>query len=279
MKQRIKTILFLLLFLISLTSSVTALEIKSESITKIPDDISANIIGMRVYKELAYIMNANGKYIIINLTDGDISSFKIDSANKILDFDVVLGKIIYLDDQGMLGGHAFPKWSKGPYKDVCQIEACDQGLILSGGNNSYFLSKNATTSIELPEINFALPVNNGFIWSMSLDKEKHWQANLYDCFGNLMGNVYKFSEYFEPTNIEIGPNGIEGEMLISATEGAVRTLALIGNNGRMFWKINGPQKVCARDVGFDQMDDLIVLDRNTDGDIVISRWKFTIPEG
>ena len=268
----------ILLFLVSLVSSSWALDIKTEFIAKIPSDIASDLIGMRVYKDSAFVMASNGKYVTINLANGNITNHSLNT-NKVLDYDVVVGKIIYLDENGMICGHAFPKWPKGPYRDSCFIEACDQGAILSGGNNAHFLGRNATTTVDLPEISFALPINNGFIWSLNLGKEKLWEANLYDCFGNLMGKVYKFSEYFEPSNIEIGPSGIDGELLVSATEDNVRTLALIGNNGRMFWKINGPKKVCNRDVAFGLRDDLIVLDRNSNGEIILSRWTFSTPEG
>ncbi len=270
--------LTLILFLASVTSSILAMDIKTEQIAKIPTEISSSIIGMRVEKDLAFVMSSEGKYATINLKSGETSISCINASN-VLDFDIVVGKIIYIDNRGMIGGHVFPKWSKGPYNNACYIEACDQGVVLSGGNSAYFLSKNATSSVELPGFYYALPVNNGFIWSMSIGKDKHWEANLFDCFGNLMGKVYKFSEYFEPSNLEIGPQGIDGELLVSATENSNRTLALIGNNGRMFWKINGPKKVCNRDVAFGMRDDLIVLDRNKDGEIILSRWTFKTPEG
>ncbi len=275
--NRIKFVV-IIFFLLSLVNSSWALDIKTELIAKIPSNIASDLIGLRVYKDSAFVMASNGKYVTINLANGNISNHSL-NIDKILDYDVVVGKIIYLDENGMIGGHAFPKWYKGPYKDSCFIEACDQGVILTGGNNAHFLGKNATTTIDLPEISFALPINNGFIWSLTLGKEKLWEANLYDCFGNKMGNVYKFSEFFEPSNIEIGPSGIDGELLVSATEENVRTLALIGNNGRMFWKINGPRKVCNRDIAFGLRDDLIVLDRNSNGDVILSRWTFTTPEG
>lgn len=268
----------LLIFIFSFISPISAMDIHKDFIAKIPEEISSNLIGLRVNKDLAYVMASDGNYVTINLTNGNTNSFKIET-NSILDFDVVVGKIIYLDENGMLCGHVFPKWPKGPYNNSCKIEACDQGAIISGGNRVYFLAKNAKSYFEIPDLSFAFPINNGFIWALTVNKEKHWEANLYDCYGNLMGNVYKFSEYFEPSNLEIGPNGIEGELLVSAIEGKNRTLSLIANNGRMFWKINGPNKVCKRDVAFDSMDDLIVLEKNDDNEVIISRWKFKTPEG
>ena len=255
----------------------SAMQIKKNAVAVIPDEISSNLVGLRVHKNMAYVMASNGKYVTINLVDGSLINSKL-KASKVIDYDVVVGKIIYLDDQGMICGHSFPTWNKGPY-NACRIEACDQGAILAGGSNSYFLAKNATAAVELPEMHFPLPIDNGFVWNMTLNKEKLWEVNLHDCFGNIMGKVYKFSNYFEPSNLEIGPNSIDGDLLVSAAEGDQRTLALIGNNGRMFWKINGPEKVCARDAAFGPLGELLVLEKDSEGKILLSRWTFSTPEG
>ena len=276
MVKYFKFAIVVILFVLVVTT-LSAMEINRQVIAKIPDEITNNLLGMRIFKNFAFIMANNGQYVTINLDSREVNTYKLKS-DKIIDFDIVVGKIIYIDDKGILNGHVFPKWPKGPY-DSCRIEACDQGVILSGGNTAYFLAKNATKSFELPEFYFCLPIDNGFIWSLSLGKEKRWEASLYDCFGNKMSTVYKFSDLFKPSDIEIGPNGVDGELLISATEGNVRTLALIGNNGRMFWKINGPTKLCNRDVAFGPMDDLFVLEKNSNNDVVLSKWKFIVPEG
>ena len=269
--------LFLALIVFSIQSVALSQEISKEPIAKIPEEIASNLIGIRVYQNTAFVMGSNGQYITIDLTTGDTNSYKLE-ANNLLDFDVVVGKILYINNEGMLGGHIFPKWSKGPYNS-CLVDACDQGLIVSGGANAYFLAKNATTSIELPEMRFCLPIERGFLWSMSCDAEGVWQADLYDCFGNIMSNVYKFSRFFKPSNLELGPHGVEGELLVSAIEDNRRTLSLIGNNGRMFWKIYGPEKVCLRDVAFDQLDRIIVLEKDSEGQVVLTRYTFIIPEG
>ena len=270
-------ILIFVLLLISFSTLLSAMDIKKEIIATIPDDIASNLVGLRVNKNMAFIMASNGKYMTLNLANKALTTNKLKDA-KVVDYDVVVGKIIYLDDQGMICGYSFPKWNKGPY-DSCRVEACDQGAILSGGSNAYFLAKNATAAVELPETYLPLPIDNGFVWVMNLNKEKRWEVNLHDCFGNIMGKIYKFSEYFEPTNLEIGPNNVDGDLLISAVEANVRTIALIGNNGRMFWKINGPEKVCARDVAFGPLGELLVLEKNSDGKIILSCWTFITPEG
>lgn len=260
-----------------IASTASADDITRNVIAKIPEDISSCLIGIRVYQNMGYIMGSNGKYITVDLSTGDVTSYKLE-AEDILDFDVVVGKIIYLGSDGKIGGHAFPSWPKGPF-NACRIDACDQGAILSGGANAIFLAKTATTTIEIPDMNICLPIAKGLIWTMEYGQDKRWEASLYDCFGNLMSNIYKFGEQFQPTNIEIGPEGMEGEMVVSAIESNTRTLALIANNGRMFWKINGPDKVCARDVAFDRDDHLVVLEENDKNEIQLTRLTFIIPEG
>ncbi len=253
------------------------METKRKTIAKIPSEISSNLVGLRVYKNTAFVMGANGKYIMVDLSNGNINKFKV-KANKVIDYDIVVGKVIYLDDQGMIGGYAFPSWSKGPY-DSCRIEACAQGVVLSGGSNAYFLAKNSDSSVTLPELYMNLPINNGMFWSMKQNSEKRWEANLYDYSGKMTKKIYTFSEYFNPSNLEMGPNGVEGELLVSATEGNARTLSLVGTNGRMFWKINGPQKVCNRDVAFEPISGLLFLEKEQNGEVILSQWTFSSPEG
>ena len=269
--------LIIVLLLTCCSTLSYAMEIKKDVIASIPDEMVSKLIGMRVYKNQAFVMASNGKFLTIDLIKGGISNHKIKSA-KVIDFEVVDGKILYLNDQGMICGNFTSKCSKGPY-DACRIDICDQGAILSGGTNAFFLSNNATSTFVLPEFLMLLPINNGFVWEMSLNKENNWELNICDCFGNLMGKGFKFSKSFEPSNLEIGPRGVDGEILVSSKEGKKRTLSLIGTNGRMFWKINGPEKVCPRDVAFGALGELILLEKNQKGKIVLSRWTFKTPEG
>lgn len=265
------------IFILCSSLILSAQEITKEVIAKIPKDIASSLVGLRVHKKTAFVLSNNGKYACIDLEKGSLTNHSLKTLG-IIDFDVVAGKILYLDSFGMLAGHLFPRWHKGPYQ-ACRIESFGQGVILSGGKDAFFLAKNATSAATLVDMNFLLPVNNGFLWSMVYGSDKLWEANLYDCFGNQMGKVYKFSQYFTPSNLEVGPQGIEGELLVSATEGNVRTLALIGNNGRMFWKINAHEKICPRDVAFDHNDNLLFLEKNAKGEVVLTKWSFIIPEG
>ena len=269
--------LIIVLFLICCSTLSYAMEIKKEVVASIPDDMVSKLIGLRVFKNQAFVMASNGTYLTIDLVKGSLSNNKIKSA-KVVDFDVVDGKILYLSDQGMICGNYQTKCSKGPY-DSCKIDICDQGAILSGGNNAFFLPKNATSTFVLPDFLMLLPIDNGFVWNMSLNKENKWELNIHDCFGNLMGKGIKFNKSFAPSNIELGPRGFDGELLLSSKEGKKRNLALIGTNGRMFWKIVGPDKVCSRDIAFGPLGELIVLEKNSKGKVVLSRWTFITPQG
>jgi hypothetical protein len=105
-----------------------------------------------------------------------------------------------------------------------------------------------------------------------------WGVSLYDFYGNLMKNVYEFSPSFDPAGLEIGPLGEEGEVIISAYENNRRKISMIGQNGHMMWKIDGPEKVCARDIAVDGQGNLLVLEESEEA-IILSRWKFQLPQG
>ena len=263
----------IILLLICCSTLSYSMEIKKEVIASIPDElVFAKLIGLRVYKNQAFIMASNGSFLTIDLLKGNMTSHKIKSA-KIVDFDLSDGKMIYLNDQGMVCGSSLSKSSKGPY-DSCRIDVCDQGIFLSGGDNAFFLPNKATSSFELPGFFMALPFENGFVWRMGLNKEKNWELNIYDCFGNLMGKGFRFRKSFNPSNLEIGPRGIDGELLVSSKEGEKRTLALIGTNGRMFWKIDRPDKVCLRDVAFGNMGELLFLEKRPKNDFISVKYFF-----
>ncbi len=252
-------------------------ELKKRVIATVPDEMASKLIGMRVYKNQAFIMASNGKFITVDLAKGETTAHKIKSA-KVVDFDIFDGKILYLNDQGMICGNFPSKCSKGTY-DSCKIDVCDQGAILSGGSNAYFLPKTASSSFVLPDFLMLLPINNGLVWAMNLNKENTWELTIHDCFGNLMGKGFKFNKTFNPASLEIGPKGVDGELLVSSKDGKKRSLAFIGTNGRMFWKVTGPEKVCARDVAFGPLGELLVLEKTPDGKIVLSHLIFANPQG
>ena len=158
------------LAMIALAAMASAQDIKTEAVTTIPEEIASDLLGIRVHKEKAFVMANSGKYIVVDLNNGNVMSYKLD-VTDMADYDVVAGKIIYLDKQGIIGGHCFQKWSKGPY-EALRIDACDQGAVLSGGSSAYFLNRNATATFEIRDMPFVLPIEKGFAWSMSVGDDK-----------------------------------------------------------------------------------------------------------
>lgn len=271
-------IFILLLFLINFTSSLSAMEIQKEYIAKMPQEISSNLLGMRIIKNLAYVMGINGNYITINLNNKEIKKYKLKTI-KVIDFAVKEGTIIYINENGKLCGQVYPQWSKNLFLNNCRIEANEQGTIISYDNKVFFLANNATTSFKLSNLSYALPINNELIWGLSINKDKLLEANIYNFDGKIINNIYKFNKNTELSYTEIGPCCVEGELLISTIENKSRTLALIGNDGRIFWKINGPMKVCNRDIAFDEMDNLFVLEKKDNNEVILYRWELSLPEG
>ena len=51
-----------------------------------------------------------------------------------------------------------------------------------------------------------------------------------------MGEVYKFSEYFEPSDLEVGPDGVDGELLVSENEAGLGSQVRIRTNT---WVVQG----------------------------------------
>lgn len=256
----------------------SAAEITKEYLVKIPADIAENgLLGMRTAGERVVVANKSGKYIVFNLKTGETFTGAHQTNSGLLDFDTVVGKIIYIDENGKLGGHVMSFWPKSAFK-ASKIEAYDEGLLLTGGEKAYFLSKNSAQINEIEGMRFAQPVLRGFVWTLKTTEKGNWRADLTDSFGNIMGEVYTFSKDFDPVNIEVGPEGIEGELVLSAYENGIRKLMFIGNNGRMFWKIDAPEKISPRDVGFDHNSELLFIEKH-EGETWISRWKMVTPEG
>jgi hypothetical protein len=251
---------------------------KKEFLIKLPKDIAdKGLLGMRTSGERVVIANKEGGYVVYNLQTGESFTGSMEVKAPLMDFDTINGKMIYIDETGRLGGHVISFWPKIAY-DACRIDAFDEGLFLTGGRKAFFLSKQSTQVTEIPAYSFAQPVPRGFIWTMVLRPEGNWGADLTDYYGNTMGKIYDFSEGFEPSFIELGPKGLEAELLVNTYENGLRKLMLIGNNGRMFWKLDGPEKLYPRDVGFDHDENLLFLEKSNN-DVWLTKWKMVIPEG
>ncbi|MFZ5952307.1 MAG: hypothetical protein ACOYXC_16510 [Candidatus Rifleibacteriota bacterium] len=259
------------------TAGWAQIDIDRQILLKLPPELSYGLLGMRVNLDKVVIMNNLGRMISLDLSTGESFNNRI-KGERVLDFDLVLGQPLILNEEGQLSGQIDQNWPKNGW-NACRIEHCDQGLLITGGDKMVFLAANATEAVEISNVHFALPFTEGFIWSVSLSQKiGPWVINLYDCFGNRMKEIYRFSPEFDPAGLELGPLGIEGEALISSYENNQRKIALIGQNGHMIWKIDGPEKVCQRDLGFDSTGNLLVLEKSGN-DIVLSRWKFAAPQG
>lgn len=271
-------ILIFTLLLVSFTYCTSAqVEIAREKIFQLPDELANELIGMRVSGSRVFMANAAGRLVRYDLETKE--SFRgQQTSGKILDFDLVLEQMIVLDATGSVAGRKRQSWPKRTY-DATSLEVCSEGLILSGGDQTFYLAKNATQAHAIGALPFAVPIDNGFVWAMHIrPKTGLWGVDLYDVYGNLMKEIYNFSAEFVPAGLEVGPIGPEGELLVSAYENNQRKFSLIASNGHMFWKINAPDRICKRDTGFDAQGNLLVFEKEGDK-IWLNRWKLATPEG
>lgn len=265
--------IFSVIILVCLVGSLHA---EIEKIVSLPENLENGLIGMRVSADRAFIMNQKGQYIRVDVNNKEALRGNIDS-DSIIDFDLILGRIIYLDSKGRLKGRTQSIWQPQKRYNACQIEVSDQGLFLTGADVAYFLPQNASETIEIPGLNFVVPINHGFAWK--LEKENTWRASLINVYGYEKKEIYRFTDRFNPTGIRVGPKGPEGELLITFYENNIRSMVLIGNNGHMFWRLDGPEGICRRDVAFDSRGRILFLDRDNDGKIWLFRWTPEIPKG
>lgn len=278
MKNIATPAIFLMICLFVVTGFVEAqTQVETEALFKMPLSIDSGILGMRVSGSKVFVANRSGRFVRYDIDTREALNGKV-AADSIIDFDVVLGQMIFLDGNGKIGGHVRRSWPDQSYA-ACRIDACTEGVILSGGDRAIFLEKNASEAFYINDLVMMLPVDNGYAWSVQIrGKNNRWSADLYDSFGNLMHEVYEFSDVFEPSGLELGPVGQEGELLVSTIEGNVRKLSLIANNGYMFWKMDGPPKVSPRDIAFDNLGNMLVFEVKGK-DLWLTRWKLTHPEG
>lgn len=269
--------ILVLAFSMILSVASAQIDISREVLFKLPPDVAYGLLGMRVSADQVVFINSFGNQVRLNLGTGESFKGKI-RGQRIIDFDLMLGQPVFINEEGRLGGYVKPGWPNKSY-NACRLDVCDQGLILTGGEKMIFLGENATDTVETAGINFVLPFKDGFLWSIGLKKVNGpWVISLFDCYGNLMKEIYRFSPSFDPTGIELGPIGEEGEALISLNENNQRKLILIGQNGHMVWKIDAPAKFCSHDLAFDGQGNLLVLEK-AGQNVVLSRWKFNAPQG
>lgn len=278
MKNIVIPAIFLMICLLIIPCLAEAqTQVEAEALFNVSLPIDSGILGMRVSGNKVFVANRFGRFVRYDLETHEALNGKV-AADSIIDFDVVLGQLIFLDSSGKIGGRVRRSWPDQSYA-ACRIDVCSEGVILSGGDRAIFLEKNASEAFYINDLVLMLPVDNGYAWAVQIrGNNGRWNADLYDSFGNLMHEVYEFSDIFEPAGLELGPLGQEGELLVSALENNVRKLSLIANNGYMFWKMDGPPKLFPRDIAFDSLGNMLVLEVKGK-DLWLTRWKLTHPEG
>lgn len=247
-----------------------------EPVFRVPEEVATRLIGMRGSSGKVFVVSANGRYVRYDPESKETFKGRL-PVHNLIDFDIILGQIVFLDIQGRLGGRLRKNWPDRTY-EATAIEVCNEGLMLSGGDAALFLEKNATEPVKLENVHFALPVSNGFVYGFSIGKNKRWSVDLLDNYGNYMKQLFEFPPNYQPLGVNLGPSGPEGELLIAAHEKNERKLCSIGHNGHMFWKINIPEQKWQRDLAFDNSGNLLVLDKKGK-EIWVYRWKMAIPEG
>lgn len=239
---------------------------------------AASLIGLRVVEGRVLVADTLGHTVSL---PPDQTSFRHvpPAPGPILDFALRFGAPVYLVATGILAGNVDPAWPTGPYAASSLEIAEDGALLLQGGHDALFLPPAGSAPARLPGLFPALPLADGFLWTLTRHPTlRTWQAELLDGLGNRMQRVCRFSAQFHPEGLWLGPPGPEKELLVSSFAEGSRWLSLVGQNGRMLWRIPGPDPVCRRDLAWAPNGDLLVLER-VDGRICLRRWAFQAPEG
>ncbi len=235
------------------------------------------LVGLRIFQGKAFLLKRNGVIENLDLIGGRSLGEK-DFAQPVLDFTISGSGPIVLSDKGTILGDLPATLPSGPF-EACTIESDGKEILLLGGRFAERLALDATGSRRIPDLRFLAPVKDGFFWTVGRRAAfRNWHAELVDGLGNRMKEVYRFAREFDPSGVTLGPVSPEGELLISFCSGNGRDLALIGQNGRMFWKISAPPPICPRDLAWDPAGNLLVLEKEGD-EVVINRWTFATPEG
>lgn len=250
---------------------------ETERLLKLPDKIARDLIGLRVAAGKVFIVSQNGYFVRFDLANKESLEGKLKISAPVIDFDIKLGQPVIINGEGKLDGNIRPNWPTSNFK-ASKIEVSDQGIFLMGGRQASFLDDSATSSLIIGNVSFLQPISEGFVWKMSLNSKGLWTADLMDSFGNIMKNVYNFSDIFQPTGLKLLPPGMEQELFISCYEKGQRKLLLIATNGHMLWKLDGPDAVCPRDVAFDQMGNILFIEK-AGNSLWLTRWKPEIPMG
>ncbi|MBF0409509.1 MAG: hypothetical protein HQM10_19370 [Candidatus Riflebacteria bacterium] len=235
------------------------------------------LVGMRTKGREILVFDTTGAYLEVN---PDKKFFKPKNLGRALrDFAVSENSVICITGQGDIFSDTGKPLIDRVF-DSQTIEYSESGdLFLGGSKNSFCVSASNTSEIiDLKKPLLSVPLKDSFMWSV----ERHpttgvWQASIVDIFGNSMKRVFRFSRDFEPSNIRLLKSP-ENDLLVSYWSGSCREIALIGQNSRMFWKIELPEPICQRDIAFDDSGNLLLLEREKD-EILLYRLRLSIPQG
>ena len=256
-----------------------ALKITRRPLVRLPEMNPASLLGVRTSGKVALVLSRDGQGVKIDLATGKTTPGTVlNTAGKaLLDFACLGDAALGLTSAGTLAGVVPANWPTRPVS-ACKLDISGGEALLSGGSNAYYLAPKATEAVLLAGNFLAMPMHDGFLWNMKRPGLRAWEVSLMDGFGNQMKKVFRFSPEFDPTGISFGPNGPDGELLISFFTGTARELALVGQNGRMFWRLPVNAPVCKRDLAWDHEGNLLILERDETG-FVLNKISFAVPEG
>ncbi|MBF0502022.1 MAG: hypothetical protein HQM09_17920 [Candidatus Riflebacteria bacterium] len=256
------------------------IQISRERIATLTGFQVENLIGVRARGDEAIVVARSGKVLRVTLSNGETKEDRFPS--PLVDFALGDPEPLGLTQTGAVIsmntviGH--PGWSAGTF-DSCAIDSFGGDALLSGGKASFFLAKNASVAMPISSSKFAVLWRDGFLWNLKRGAgNRVWQADITDVYGNRMKRMYRFSPEFDPTGLRVGPISSDGDLLLSFYVSSQREIALLGQNGRMFWRLPVHDAVCPRDLAFDMQGRLLMIER--DGPtLILNRLIFALPEG
>jgi hypothetical protein len=238
------------------------------------------LIGVRVLGSDAVVATRDGRLVTVDVRNGRTRAGTLPGSGPVLDFALTTSGPVALRAGGVFSGRGVAKsWPVGA--DVLGFEVDHEETLWATGVASTLVApRSATAPIHLPNVWAVMPWQHGFAWTLLHEASSgQWGLDLIDHFGNRMKQVYRFHRSLAPTGLTFGPLGPEGEALLSFWTGSKREIALIGQNGRMFWRLPAPQEqLCQRDLAWDHTGRLLVLVSRS-GRLVLERWEIAEPQG
>lgn len=253
--------------------------VKKESLANIPLEHDDQPLAVIRHDMDAWVVLESGRAWRVPLDSLETARPEVVSGEPLRDVVQSKNGLVWMTKDGVLGGAVFPTWKASRLRGS-RLEADPSGglYVISAEGTEYF-SAVATQSRFIPGMSVFSPTSHGFFWALTWDRKNlSWALEIRNDLGQLLKQVYTFSRGFRPAGCRFAPRGPEEEVLLSAWRGSTRELMLIGQNGKMFWKIAGPEPCCARDLAWDTKGNLLVLEREGSS-LRLSRWSFAIPQG